>query len=215
MFNPQEYIKKRPDLFNLVDPVDNQRPLFYLATDHPIYNEEKNFENFEIGLPYIPKNIEFSYASNYNTVELAGADTEYLQYTGSQAQRISFNNIILDTRSSDRSFKFTIDTLLTLMYDKAIASYFYIAIQNRVLYPYVLNDMTVNETGWINGYPVRGTLDLNFTRSSVGRDKNMVSSMYNRFIDREVKVFSDGITYPSDERDPLLQQKLIFESNFT
>lgn len=178
MFYPTNYIKNRPDLFNLVQEVDNDRPLFYLVTDNPLYNEQNILERFELGLPYIPEAFNFTYRANYNRVSLAQGETDFLQFVGNDAETISIQNILLDTRHEKASFNSLIQTLKTLMLGQRNPSYFYLAIQNRVLYPYVLEDMRVIERGWINGQPVKGFLSLFFTKSPIGLDTTFIQDPF-------------------------------------
>lgn len=179
MFDPSKYITNNPNLFKSIqertsNTNNDTKPLFYLMTDNP-----KLTKTFILGFPYIPQQIEFSYGANYNRISRSMAKTEDLQFTGNKAEEINITEVILDTRGQKKTFLPLIETLQGLMVNQIEPSFFYIAIQDRVLYPYVLSDMRVTETGWTEGLPVKGTVDFTFIRSPWGLEtKNFTSGSF-------------------------------------
>lgn len=169
MFNPEQFIQSN-SLFSYIQEQESNstRPYFYLATDSPYLGVGGSSSNQVFGFPYIPSQISFSYATNYNTISRSMSKTEDLQFTGNKAETVTISDVILSTRSQKKSFLPLIEQLKTLMTNQVKPVFFYICIQERILYPYVMNTLDVIETGWISGMPVEGTISFTFTRNSWG-----------------------------------------------
>lgn len=183
LFDPENYIVNNPSLYGLLpeqSSITGNAPLFYLMTDNSLFNEDfGGFINSQqipdaekqkliMGFPYIPSQINFSYATNYGLTSRALGVTEDLQFLSNNAERVTISDVILSTRSSGRTFLPLIQKLQYLMTNQIQPSFFYICIQDRILYPYVLNNMDVIETGWSSGLPVEGKVSFEFIRSAWG-----------------------------------------------
>lgn len=129
---------------------------------------EAERQKLVMGFPYIPSQISFSYATEYGITKRAMAITEDLQFLGNSAERVTISDVILSTRSEGRSFLPLLQKLKFLMSNQTTPSFFYIGIQDRILYPYVLNNMNIVEKGWQNGLLVEGTVSFEFIKSAWG-----------------------------------------------
>lgn len=183
MFVPDQYIVNNPQLYGVLSeyrPDAGNAVLFYLMTDNSTFNSdfdgyinngaipEAERQKLVMGFPYIPSQISFSYATEYGITKRAMALTEDLQFLGNSAERVTISDVILSTRSEGRSFLPLLQKLKFLMSNQTTPSFFYIGIQDRILYPYVLNNMNIVEKGWQNGLPVEGTVSFEFIKSAWG-----------------------------------------------
>ena len=176
MFEPENYITNNPELFKSIQERANgniTQPLFYLMSDSPRLTRE-----MILGFPYIPAQIKYNYGANYNRVSRSMTNTEDLQFTGNKAEEITVDNVILSTRGNKRSYLPLINLLKELMTNQFEPSFFYIGIQERVLYPYVLTDLSHVETGWIEGEPVEGEVSMKFVKSPWGLNTDNIQTDY-------------------------------------
>jgi hypothetical protein len=167
MFNPSEYIQTTPTLYGFIQETaqPSNKPYFYLLSDN------NRLGNIVFGFPYIPSQLKFSDGANYNRITRSLGQSETLQYLSNKAQTISINGVMMNVRGEERTFQPIVDLIRELMLNqKKEPSYFSVCIQERVLYPYVLTDFDVTETGWsAGGNPIDGELSFSFVRSDKGK----------------------------------------------
>lgn len=178
LFSPENYITNNPELFKPLqerDVINPTKPLFYLMSDSTKLTGE-----LLLGFPYIPSQIKYTYGTNYNLVSRSMSKTEDLQFTGNKAEIINVDNVILSTRGQKRTYLDLIEMLKELMRDQVEPSFFYLGLQERVLYPYVLSDLTHVETGWAkgSGLPVEGEVSMQFIKSPWGLKTQNTSTDY-------------------------------------
>lgn len=192
MFEPSPYIQNNPQLFReLAEPAQTSSnvPLFYLLSD-----SKRLKEDFVLGFPYIPQDIKYSYKTTPSRVLRSGARTEDLQFVGNKAETITINNVILSTRGERRTSAPLLELLTELMRGQAYPSFFYIAIGERVIYPYMLTELDIIEEGWsdtLSGEIVEGVVNMTFIRSTWGNNTPIYSLSESQTIKRNKESTGD------------------------